>query len=176
MSKELTIAGIMDEFSSPNQLMKDLLDEGLQHDQIIIVSETGAQKGIPKPQRTPGGFQAANIRGVGRALVTGSLVGDVGEEIDLGKWLVQAGIAKPEREQYLHALREGQTLVVVQAGEDQAQGIVDLLSGGHGSGGGTDESIARNLIMVSRSKLERGGTDDRALEGGSHGGGGGTDE
>ena len=176
MAKEMTIAGLLGEFSSANELRKSLLDEGFQHDQIIIVSETETQKGIPTSQGSPGGFQAANIRGVGSALVAGPLVNDISEEIDLGKWLAQAGIAKPEREQYLLGVREGQTLVVVQAGEDQAQGIVDLLNGGHGSGGGTDEGIARNLLMVSRSKPDRGDTGDRALDGGPHISGGGTDE
>ena len=122
-------------------------------------------------------------------MAAGPLAKDIGAGGDIAKWLEQAGISKKKSKECLNAVRSGQTLLVLQVPEDQAEQAVARIrgrqvpgpepQGGHTVGGGIGESPA--MIMSSKSGVtrnvrRRGSRHPDEELSGSHGSGSGINE
>jgi hypothetical protein len=195
--EKITIAGLFGQQTSADEILNELLRHGFNRNQISVACEANTYKTNPLKRRRLSAFESLEIREVGPSMVTGPAAEDVSASGDLQKWLQDAGISRKKSHQVVTGMREGGTLIVVQADEEEAKDALKLLrsaresggtiqdavqpySGSHGSGGGIRKSVPDDLIMSSKSRLlrsteQRGrrGSGPQAPQGGGHTSGGG---
>ena len=149
--ERIMIGGLFDQFASANEIADQLIKRGFSRNQISIASEANTYRMHPQAKIESAAFKTLNIDEVGLAAVTGPVVAGVSQSGDLQEWLQQAGIPKRTSQRCVSAIRKGNTLVVIQVGEDQVDDVLELFSGTHGSGGGIGAYVPTNVIVASPS-------------------------
>src|SRR5262245_58944984 len=125
-----TVIGLFDEFSKAQQVLQDLLDNGFRRGDISLIARQ--EESAPKPA-SEWAARTLSIPGIGPVLATGPMAAALasvsgGPAADgLMNVLTDRGVPSDEARWYTEGVRQGDTLVLVETNDDDAERAADLM-------------------------------------------------
>ena len=126
-----TIIGYFEQVSEAQRVLQDLLDHGVDRDQISLIAHQERSSLDLGGDWTP---RAISVPGVGPMHVTGTLAASLSSTTDdpagtsLLDVLEDYGVSADEAEWYLEALRRGGVLIAVETGDADADRVVEIMN------------------------------------------------